>query len=60
MVFKIRKKIEKKNKTQEENFPLKLPDLFLNNKLIKKQSSKRFFGNIVDEMLTWLPQIKYI
>ncbi|XP_065662820.1 uncharacterized protein LOC136085441 [Hydra vulgaris] len=47
-------------KTQEENLPLKLPDLILNDNLIKKQASIRFLGVLVDEKLSWLPQIRYI
>ncbi|XP_065681553.1 uncharacterized protein LOC136095202 [Hydra vulgaris] len=47
-------------KAQEENLPLKLPDLILNDNLIKKQASIRFLGVLVDEKLSWLPQIRYI
>jgi hypothetical protein len=47
-------------KTQELNIPLKLPELFLNDKRIKKQVSIKFLGILVDENLSWLPQINYI
>ncbi|XP_065662693.1 uncharacterized protein LOC136085325 [Hydra vulgaris] len=47
-------------KTQEENLPLKLPNLSLNDKLVNKQSNIKFLGIIVDEKLSWLPHIIYI
>jgi len=49
-----------KIKKQELNIPLMLPELYLNDKLIKKQTSIKFLGILVDESLSWLPQINYI
>ncbi|XP_065662556.1 uncharacterized protein LOC136085195 [Hydra vulgaris] len=47
-------------KLQEVNLPLKLPDLFLNNKEIKQEDSLKFLGILVDKHLSWLPHIKYL
>ncbi|XP_065672237.1 uncharacterized protein LOC136090057 [Hydra vulgaris] len=47
-------------KSQEVNLPLKLPDLFLNNKEIKQEDSLKFLGILVDKHLSWLPHIKYL
>lgn len=47
-------------KTQEENLPLKLPFLSINNKQIKKKECLKFLGVYVDENLSWLSHIKYI
>jgi len=47
-------------KSQEVNLPLKLPDLFLNNKEIKQEDSIKFLGILVDKHLSWLPHIKYL
>ena len=47
-------------KSQQENLPLKLPDLILDDKLIEKNESMKFLGILIDENLSWLPHINYI
>ena len=40
--------------------PLKLPALYINNKIIKRSEQIRFLGIILDEKLTWKKQINTI
>ena len=44
----------------KENLPLKLPDLYLNNIKIKRETFLRFLGVMVDENLTWKKHIELI
>ena len=40
--------------------PLKLPPLYINNKIIKRSEHIRFLGIILDENLTWKKHINTI
>jgi hypothetical protein len=40
--------------------PLKLPDLFIDNKLIKREQSIKFLGVLLDENVTWKDHIGLI
>ena len=44
----------------EDNLPLLLPNLKLNNNEIKRSSSIKFRGVLVDENLTWIDHITLV
>ena len=44
----------------QENIPLKLPLLQLNNNIIERENSLKFLGVILDEHLTWKKHIQVI
>ena len=41
----------------KDNLPLQLPNLKMNNNEIKRYSSIKFLGVLVDENLTWIDDI---
>ena len=45
---------------QRDKIPLKLPNLNLNNSIIKRESAIKFLGIIIDENLTWTNHISTI
>ena len=45
---------------QQDNIPLKLPNLVINGHKIEKVNTIRFLGVILDENLSWKFHIKYI
>ena len=45
---------------QRENIPLKLPSLFISDSEIKRVSSIKFLGVILDEHLTWSNHITVV
>jgi len=46
--------------SKAENIPLKLPNLLINNKIIKRELTTNFLGVLLDEKLSWKFHIKYI
>ena len=38
---------------EKDNFPLKLPSLFINDREIKRITSIKYLGLLIDEHLTW-------
>jgi hypothetical protein len=44
----------------KENIPLKLPDLYIGNSKILRESSLKFLGVILDENVTWREHIRTI
>ena len=46
--------------TDQDNFPLKLPSLQLNDKIIERENYLKFLGVILDEHLTWKKPIQLI
>ena len=45
---------------QNDNIPLVLPTLTLNDTIIKREDATKFLGILIDENLTWKPHIQYI
>ena len=45
---------------QRDKIPLKLPNLDLNNSIIKRENAIKFLGIIIDENLTWTNHISTI
>ena len=43
---------------RRDDLPLVLPKLFLNNQVIKRQSSIKFLGILLDENLSWKEHLK--
>ena len=41
-----------------DDLPLLLPKLFINNQVIKRQSSIKFLGILLDEGLSWKKHLK--
>ena len=46
--------------SKAENIPLKLPNLLINNKIVKRELTTNFLGVLIDEKLSWKFHIKYI
>ena len=44
----------------KDNLPLQLPNLKINNNEIKRSSSIKFLGVLVDENLTWIDHITLV
>ena len=44
--------------SRRDDLPLVLPKFFINNQVIKKQSSIKFFGILFDENLSWKERLK--
>ena len=44
----------------KDNLPLQLPNLKINNNKIKRSSSIKFLGVLVDENLTWIDHITLV
>ena len=44
--------------SRRDDLPLVLPKLFINNQLIKRQSSITFLGILLDENLSWKKHLK--
>ena len=47
-------------KFYSDDIPLRLPTLKINNSIIKRESTVRFLGVLLDENLTWRPHIDLI
>ena len=47
-------------KSYSDDIPLRLPALKINNSIIKRESTVRFLGVLLDENLTWRPYIDLI
>ena len=47
-------------KSYSDDIPLRLPTLKINNSIIKRESTVRFLGVLLDENLTWRPHIDLI
>ncbi|XP_065665719.1 uncharacterized protein LOC136087141 [Hydra vulgaris] len=45
---------------KKQDIPLKLPDLFIDNALLKREQSIKFLGVVLDENLTWRDHIGLI
>ena len=45
---------------EKDNIPLKLPSLFINNKEIKRITSMKYLGKLIDAHLTWKEHIAVI
>ena len=45
---------------KKDNIPLKLPSLFINNREIKRISSIKYFGVLIDEHLAWKEHVAVI
>ena len=43
---------------RRDDLPLVLPKLFVNNQVIKRQSSIKFLGILLDENLSWKEHLK--
>ncbi|XP_065658632.1 uncharacterized protein LOC136083154 [Hydra vulgaris] len=46
--------------SKSDHLPLKLPNLFMNNSVIKRESNVNFLGIILDENISWKSHIKSI
>ena len=44
--------------SRRDDLPLVLPKLFINNQVIKRQSSIKFLGILLDENLSWKEHLK--
>ena len=44
--------------SRRDDLPLLLPKLFINNQVIKRQSSIKFLGILLDENLSWKEHLK--
>ena len=45
---------------EKDNIPLKLPSLFINDREIKRITSIKYLGVLIDEHLTWKEHITVI
>ena len=46
--------------SQNDNIPIVLPTLTINDTIIKRDNTTKFLGILIDENLTWKPHIQYI